>query len=343
MSQREKRVETLVGLFLFVGLILLGGLIVQFGRFGDRFREVYTITVSFEDASGVIKGSQVRLAGAKVGQVAKSPTLTEEGKVLVEMEIREDTPQIDSNAVIRITSLSLLGDKAIVITPPAPEELSGTPLQNGDRIEGGAPGGFDRIQTDAAHLASEAAHLMAKAQTTLGNVDTALGEVKVATGLLRESLESINQDLLSKDNIENFSGTLADLRGATRTVKEASLEVKPLLADAQKALQSFDRASAAAEGAFSKATAEIDKLGPALDKVPEAVDSIAQVADDASDALKSVKNKEGLVGTLAYDQEPAQDAKVFLRNLRRYGILGYRDAETYDERDPRNRYRGKRR
>ena len=49
------------------------------------------------------------------------------------------------------------------------------------------------------------------------------------------------------------------------------------------------------------------------------------------------------MGTLAYDREPAQDAKTFLRNLRRYGILGYRDAQTHDERDPRNRFRGRRR
>ena len=37
------------------------------------------------------------------------------------------------------------------------------------------------------------------------------------------------------------------------------------------------------------------------------------------------------------------DAKVFVRNLRRYGILRYRNDEIPPEDDPRNRYRGKRR
>jgi ABC-type transporter Mla subunit MlaD len=32
------RTEVLVGAFLLLGLLLLGGLIVQFGRFGDRFQ-----------------------------------------------------------------------------------------------------------------------------------------------------------------------------------------------------------------------------------------------------------------------------------------------------------------
>jgi hypothetical protein len=32
-----------------------------------------------------------------------------------------------------------------------------------------------------------------------------------------------------------------------------------------------------------------------------------------------------------------------MRNLRHYGILRYKDAETTDERDPRDRFRGRRR
>ena len=55
MANSPKRIETLVGFFLFVGLALLGVLIMQFGRFADRFRGVYTITATFSDASGLIK------------------------------------------------------------------------------------------------------------------------------------------------------------------------------------------------------------------------------------------------------------------------------------------------
>ena len=36
MATSPKRIETLVGFFLFVGVALLGILIMQFGRFADR-------------------------------------------------------------------------------------------------------------------------------------------------------------------------------------------------------------------------------------------------------------------------------------------------------------------
>ncbi|MEE2623910.1 MAG: hypothetical protein VYA46_06770, partial [Verrucomicrobiota bacterium] len=85
------------------------------------------------------------------------------------------------------------------------------------------------------------------------------------------------------------------------------------------------------------------KLGPALQKVPRTVEALSKVADEARGALQSVKGSEGLLGSLAYDRDMKGDAKTFMRNLRHYGILRYKDAETTDERDPRDRFRGGRR
>ena len=59
--------------------------------------------------------------------------------------------------------------------------------------------------------------------------------------------------------------------------------------------------------------------------------------------MAAIQNKNGLIGTLAYDQETGNNAKEFIRNLKRYGVLRYRDKSTNDERDPRNKFRGSRR
>ncbi len=75
MAVKEKRTEILVGLFLFIGLLICGILIVQFGRFQDRFQNKYEITLNFPDATGIQKGSDVKLGGAKVGVVSEKPVL----------------------------------------------------------------------------------------------------------------------------------------------------------------------------------------------------------------------------------------------------------------------------
>ena len=76
--------------------------------------------------------------------------------------------------------------------------------------------------------------------------------------------------------------------------------------------------------------------------MPKAVASISRAADKAGQAIDRAEQGEGLLGTLAYDREVTDDAKVFIRNLRQQGILRYRDKETPEE-DPRNRFRGRRR
>jgi len=344
MATTPKRIETLVGFFLFVGLALLGVLIMQFGRFADRFHGVYSVTVSFSDASGLIKGSQVRLSGAMVGQVVEEPALTSDGRIEVEMVIRKDTPKIDKNSIFQIGSLSILGDKAIMITPPGTlGEQAGEYIKDGDFVQGAEAGGLEALQTDAEQIASDAALLISRGKTTLSKVDGALDDLRLVSGQLAESLERINTGLITDENIAKFTNTLDSLDGAAGNIREASLDIKPLLADAQEAIRDFDLAAKAAEGTFTQASAEISKLGPALQKVPRTVESISEVADEARGALKSVKGSEGLLGSLAYDRDMKGDAKTFMRNLRHYGILRYKDAETPDERDPRNRFRGRRR
>ena len=140
-----------------------------------------------------------------------------------------------------------------------------------------------------------------------------------------------------------FSRSLENLDGATDAIKEASVEIKPLIAGAQDAVASFNNAAKAAEGTFNQASSEISKLGPTLSKVPEAVDSISEVAREARGALNSVTASEGLLGSLAYDRDMKGDAKTFMRNLRHYGILRYKDGEAPEASDPRNRFRGRRR
>src|SRR5256714_8711871 len=79
MNRHERGLEFKVGIFVFVGLAMLAALVVQFGRLGEGFKTYYPITVRFNDASGLLKGSDVLLAGAKIGKVAGGPHLVREG------------------------------------------------------------------------------------------------------------------------------------------------------------------------------------------------------------------------------------------------------------------------
>ena len=72
----DRKTELLVGLFLFVGLLLSGLVVIKFGKVRDYFQGTYMKRVRFDDATGIRIGSPVALGGQRVGKV-KTPVVVE--------------------------------------------------------------------------------------------------------------------------------------------------------------------------------------------------------------------------------------------------------------------------
>jgi ABC-type transporter Mla subunit MlaD len=338
MAETAKKTELWVGLFLFLGLALLGGLIVEFGQFGNRHGK-YTIVVVFDDASGLIKGSDIRMGGARIGKVEEQPELNNDVKVQVVMSI-DDAIKIPQGSIVQIASATLLGDKMMVITPP--EESTGKYIEPGSVLRGGGPSGLDAIQNNAEALSRDARRLMQEAEGTFLKIDSAVDDIRIVTGRLSDTLEKVNESVLSEDNLASIDGTIGNLQKTTDSWAKASAQLEPALADARRTLLSVQEAAGSAKETFASANKRIDQLEPALREVPKAVASISRAADKAGNAIERAETGKGLLGTLAYDRDVTDDAKTFIRNLKQQGILRYRDKETPQD-DPRDRFRGRRR
>lgn len=332
MSDPKKKTETLVGVFIFVGLALLAILVVQFGRFGERFVGKYPLTVVFADAAGLIKGSEVRMGGARIGKVATTPTLNESVQVEVRLEII-DTIMIPEGSMFQIASATLLGDKLVVVTPPPVPTDRHIPPDS--VIAGGGPSGLDAIQDNAVAVSRDARRLLTQAEATIGKIDGAISDFRTATRELTVTLEKVNRSVLSETNLGHIDRTLANLEDASAGLPET-------IDGAREAIASFRQATESADRTFAEASERIGELEPALKDVPKAVASLSKAADQASSTLSSIESGDGLIGTLAYDREVSNDAKTFIRNLRQQGILRYRDKED-PENDPRTRFRRQRR
>jgi phospholipid/cholesterol/gamma-HCH transport system substrate-binding protein len=329
----EKRNELAVGIFLFIGMVLLGGLIIQFGRFEDYFSGQYKITVVFDDASGLIKGSDVRMGGARIGRVSKLPALTEAVQVEVELAINKDT-HIPVGSTFQIESATLLGDKLVVVIPP--ERMTGAFIEPGSSHRGTAPAGIGELQSQAAVLSRDVGRILSKVENTMGKIDLAVGEIQAASMQLNESLAKVNRSVLAEDNLTRFDTTISNLADITAEWKQSSVKLSPTLDEARAAI-------AAIKSAADKTDAAIAELKPALEGVPAAVGNISTAAKKAGNVIDRIDEGKGLLGTVAHDEEVSTDAKVFINNLRRYGILRYRNQPMTPEEDPRNRFRGKRR
>lgn len=349
MAFKEKRAETLVGIFVLLGFLALGALIVQFGRLGDSKGDTYHVRVEFKDASGLIKGSEVRMGGAKIGSVLYTPELTDDLTVMVHLSL-DDRVKIFHDSKFMIESISLLGDKMIVVVPPEIRE-PGNFLEDGAKVNGGGASGLDALQSDAESVARDARKLMKDARTSLLKFDAALDDIRAVSSRLGDTLEKVNNGVLGEDNLENLKKSIANLEAATTSFKDLGEGLEPSIEEVNKAIISVKKAANSAEKTFDAVKEEVKDFGPAIEELPatiaefrKAATKISKFVDTADATLNGLGDGDGLLGTLVGDEEVSEDTKIFIKNLKRHGVLGYKDESTHDERDPKtSRYRGMRR
>ena len=218
MAAQDQGLAFKVGAFVFVGLALLAALVVQFGRIGEGFKTYYPMTIQFGDASGLLKGSDVLLAGAKIGRVSGGPRLVREGNG-VEVPLRiYDYVKIPAGSKFSVGSSGLLGDRFVnVVMPP------GTPtafMPKNATIAGTRETGMDDLTREGGALVSD---LRATVQT------------------VNATITRLNQEALSSGNMQNLKGTFDHLNEATAALGESSKKLDGVINKADSAMSSMGK------------------------------------------------------------------------------------------------------
>ncbi len=220
MNRHERGLEFKVGVFVFVGLSMLAALVVEFGRLGEGFKTYYPVTVRFTDASGLLKGSDVLLAGAKIGHVSGGPRLVREGQgVAVPLRIY-DYVKIPLGSKFEVGSSGLLGDRFVSVTMPP-----GRPSQYVARdayIEGTRQTGIDDITREGGALAVDMREAVKKIDVTLTR---------------------LNQEALSSANLQNLKLSIEHLKEATGALAESSKKLDGVIEKADSTMSSAHKAA----------------------------------------------------------------------------------------------------
>lgn len=361
MALKEKRSEAVVGVFLLIGLAALATLLIKYGGIGtDGLDESYTVDVTFDNAAGLIKGSEVRMGGARIGKVIDDPTVQED--LTVKLKVRlTNRIKIDKASLVQVESLSFIGDKMIIISKP--KVNSGEVYQEGDRIVGDPPGGLDAIQGDAQKIIKDVAEIVNEAKGTMSQVNGTVNDISVLITQLTQTINTINSGVLDESNLASIKASVKNIEELTAgfktmgndfqpTVAEVNGTVKDLRAtinEMRGSIAGINDAIASAEKTFNTASTQLNHIEPALKDVPETLKSFQKAADKATatmdlaqESIAKVTEGDGLLNTLSDDKEFDTDTKQFVKNLKHYGILRYKDDATSDPKNPeKNRYRSK--
>jgi phospholipid/cholesterol/gamma-HCH transport system substrate-binding protein len=220
MIRHERGLEFKVGIFVFMGLAMLGALVVQFGRLGEGFKTYYGLTIRFNDASGLLKGSDVLLAGARIGKVSGGPRMVREGQgVDVPLKIY-DYIKVPEGSKFTVGSSGLLGDRFVnVVMPPGQPKAF---LRPNTYVNGSRETGIDDLTREGGALVNDLRGTVQKIDTTVNR---------------------LNQDTLSSANMENLKSSMEHLNQATGALAESSKKLDGVIEQADSTMASAKKAA----------------------------------------------------------------------------------------------------
>jgi phospholipid/cholesterol/gamma-HCH transport system substrate-binding protein len=106
--------ETIVGVFVVIGLLCIGYMTVKLGNVGFLGENSYTLHAKFSSVTGLRVGNPVQMLGLEIGRVSKFAMDQENQLAIVDLKINKEI-EIFDDAIASIKTEGLIGDKYISI------------------------------------------------------------------------------------------------------------------------------------------------------------------------------------------------------------------------------------
>ena len=123
----KTKLELVVGVFVFIGLVCLGYLSIKLGKLELVGGSVYEVEAQFNSASGLKPGSTVEIAGVEVGRVRGITLIEDRAKVKLAVN---NTVKLYTDTIASIKTRGIIGEKFLALSPGG----GGDPLKPGDTI-----------------------------------------------------------------------------------------------------------------------------------------------------------------------------------------------------------------
>jgi phospholipid/cholesterol/gamma-HCH transport system substrate-binding protein len=275
-----------VGIVMLIALAVLGYFVLRIEDISiGRSRTTREIQVMFDDAAGLQKESDVRIAGVQKGHV-KEVVATPDGKALVTLEIDDDIP-LHSDASVKVASLGLLGEKYVELSPGT----SRTPVISDQgkpvMLRGSAPASFDEVTNQVSAIADDVKAITASLRATVAGptgqqrLDDIVMNVQAITAEVRALIAA---------NRANVDATLLNTREITAHLRT---EIPRLAA-------TLDRVANQIGGTVGENRGELREVVQNLRTLSS---DLRTTADNLNAITGQVRSGEGTVGKLLYSDE----------------------------------------
>lgn len=300
MPPSPRRQAVVVGLFVTVATAILGGAVVAVGDVNDTFTRKLAISALFDEVNGLQKGDNVWFSGLKVGMVSRLG-FENGSEVQVEMMVdRSAAEHIPSDALARIGSDGLIGNRIIVVYGGTP---SARPVRGGDSLQIGTAVSTEQI--------------MATLQDNNTNLLAITNDLKGITGKLAAGEGSLGR-LLREDELYR------EMAGAATSLHKSAATAETLTSSLSLFAQKLNRPGGLPNdlvtdrSTYTSLTETVADLHRAGERANDLVSGLARGASDPRTPL----------GTLMHDDAAGADLKGTLQGLHRSSQLLAQDLEA---------------
>jgi phospholipid/cholesterol/gamma-HCH transport system substrate-binding protein len=214
------------------------------------FDSTYQINAVFTDATGILNGDPVKIAGVDVGKVVSFKV--QGGEAIVTMEISGEA-DLPDNTIAEIKFRNLLGQRIVNLAEP--ETSSSTPLEDGDTIP-------------------------------VENTRPAL-DLSVVFNNLRPLIQSTNPEeinLVSRAVLEVFKGREGDVAKILGNIGDVTQELADKDQRLARLVTNLNELTEILNGQSQHIRGGINKFGELMDSLAQTTPTIERVVSQLNDA-----------------------------------------------------------
>ena len=287
----KSRLETKVGLFVFIGLALLAALLIYFSKGTSLFHGTYELRLHAGNVGGLKPRAGVLLAGVQVGSVSDIKLANDGKSVTILLKIyKEDKIYHDARFVIEQSGF--LGDQFVSIIPTT----NSPPL----------------LQDGADVVCQEPFNLQEVVRSTSGFIKRMDETVKK----LDDSVIDLRRVVLNEKTLTNFSATVNNMRmfseqamgtmsGLNAIIATNGSQVSLAVSNVLFFSQELMHLANSAEGVLATNSTGITT----------AVKNIESSTEVLKDLLNNVQSGKGLAGTMLENEQLTTNVQAIANNL----------------------------
>jgi len=326
--------EAKVGLFVLIGLIILGYMSFRVSQQSFGLKKGYTVRAAFGNVAGLDRDASVQIAGVEVGRVEAIEL--QDGRAVVTLRIQPGV-KLENDVTATIKTHGVLGDKYIELVPGTNKMAL---LKDGEQIQRvESQADIDRLLHQITLIADDIRGVTSALNGAMGGAEgqSSLAAIVENARLLTRNLNAmvVNNEEALRATLNNTRQLTDDLNRVVGRNDEKINEVVDNLKDASKQMERTFAQLNEITGAINRGEGSIGQLV----KNQETAAKLNKTMASLQEVTDKINQGKGTIGKLINDEQTARNLDETLSGINRYVTkadqfrthLSYRGEYLFDK------------